>query len=141
MAKRPKKEKDIKIGKRLQQLRKDAGISNAQVADGIGYKCGNTIDCWEAGLRTVGNKGLRRLAVFFGVNLQWLVSGEGEKESGVLKTDSCAELMAATEANVYMKKTIERYIKSVEENLKALPRLIDLLGEIGKLSEDKSNGI
>ena len=44
--------------------------------------------------------------------------------------------MAVSEANVYMRKTVERYIESMEANLQYLPRLIDSLGKIGKFNAD-----
>ena len=137
MARRQKKHADIKIGRRLKELRLAVGLDRKDVSDAIGYKSDNTITCWEDGWRTIGIKGLRLLSVFFGVNLHWLQSGEGDKYNEKGGENSFAEQMASEQAMGQMMKITEQYTKAIEVKLAYLPRLIELLKEIEKITEVK----
>ena len=132
MARRQKKHADIKIGKRLKKLRLTVGLDRKDVSDAIGYKSDNTVTCWEEGWRTIGMKGLRRLTIFFGVNLHWLQTGEGDKYDEKGGETNYAEQMATKQAMELMLKITERYTETLEARI---ARQIGLLKRIEKITE------
>ena len=61
----------------LKELREEKGLSQAQLADKLGYKSGTTIAKWELGERTPELNNLIALAKYFEVTLGYLVGVEG----------------------------------------------------------------
>ncbi len=74
------------IGQRIKQLRKMLGLTQKEFAEKIG-KATISISKWEAGDRTPDESTLRLISQTFGVNLDWLKTGEGEMlQPGVVPT-------------------------------------------------------
>jgi len=67
---------DVEIGKRLRKLREQLGWSQAVLAKKIGFSS-KAISHWEKGERDIPTKALIELKKL-GVNIDWLLTGEGE---------------------------------------------------------------
>ncbi len=65
------------IGQRIKELRKMLGLTQEEFANRIG-RSRISIAQYEAGKRTPDESTLRLISQTFGVNLEWLKSGEGE---------------------------------------------------------------
>ena len=63
---------------KIKTYRKDRGLSQQDIADHFGYKSFTTIQKWEDGSSTPPAKTLKRLAEFFGVSVEDLIT-ESEK--------------------------------------------------------------
>ncbi len=63
---------------KIKTYRKDRGLSQQDIADYFGYKSFTTIQKWEDGSSTPPAKTLKRLAEFFGVSVEDLIT-ESEK--------------------------------------------------------------
>ena len=59
---------------KIKTYRKDRGLSQQDIADYFGYKSFTTIQKWEDGSSTPPAKTLKRLAEFFGVSVEDLIS-------------------------------------------------------------------
>lgn len=59
---------------KIKTYRKDRGLSQQDIADHFGYKSFTTIQKWEDGSSTPPAKTLKRLAEFFGVSVEDLIS-------------------------------------------------------------------
>lgn len=68
-----------KLGERIRQARKHRGLSGEQLGALIGSNQ-STISDWEKGKHSPRMTLLGSLAEALGVNLEWLISGEGEME-------------------------------------------------------------
>lgn len=73
---------------RLQRLRNAMGLDNAAVAKAAGVAIG-TVSNWRQG-RTPDTPAVLKLAQFFGVTVEWLLTGREEPEPKVGKSGSRA---------------------------------------------------
>lgn len=67
----------MEIGSRIKEVRKAYGLTQAEFGKDICVK-GNTIACYENGIRKPSNAIIRAIAREFGVDEDWLLTGEGE---------------------------------------------------------------
>ena len=67
----------IETKERIKEVRKAHGLTQAEFGKKIGVK-GNTITCYEKGIREPSNAIIRAIAREFGVDENWLLTGEGE---------------------------------------------------------------
>lgn len=67
----------IETKERIKEVRKAHGLTQAEFGKKIGVK-GNTITCYEKGIREPSNAIIRAIAREFGVDEHWLLTGEGE---------------------------------------------------------------
>lgn len=67
-----------KIGKRIKKIRTQLGLTQKQMAKILGLSSFVTISRWERGERTPDQEALNRLVKLLNVNLNWLLTGEGE---------------------------------------------------------------
>lgn len=63
-----------KIGFRIAELRKGAGISQAQLASHL-HVCGSTVGMYEQGRRVPGIEILIAISDYFDVSLDYLITG------------------------------------------------------------------
>ncbi len=70
----------MEFNDRLRQLRAEKGMTQGKLAGKIGISYG-TIQAYERGQIPKGDY-LLKLAVFFGVSIQWLLTGKGSKRVG-----------------------------------------------------------
>jgi len=78
------------VGRRLKTLRELLGLSQSQLAKKLGV-AQNTLSQWERGERDIPTSVLLKLHSIAGVNLHWLLTGEGEPF--VKPSDEDRELM------------------------------------------------
>ena len=65
------------MDERIKQIRKSLGLKQSEFADKIGIKP-NTVTSYETGLRVPSDTVILSICREFGVNEQWLRTGEGE---------------------------------------------------------------
>ena len=65
------------LGERMKEIRRNAGIKQAEFGALFGVKEG-TVTSWETGLRNPSNAILSAICEKFSVNREWLKTGEGE---------------------------------------------------------------
>jgi transcriptional regulator with XRE-family HTH domain len=66
------------LTKRISGLRKERGLTQEELAAAVGLRQ-STVAGWEAG-KGPTLAGLVRLSDFYGVDLRWLATGDGEKK-------------------------------------------------------------
>lgn len=69
-------EQGKKIGGKMAKLRRLAGMTQMEVAYGLGYKSSGTISQIEAGTMTMSPKKIVAAAQFFGIHPAYLVSDD-----------------------------------------------------------------
>ncbi len=67
------------IGKRIKEVRKEHHLTKQEFASKIGYTT-NQVDYVEVGKVNPSHQFLRKVSSTFSVNLDWLLTGKGEKE-------------------------------------------------------------
>lgn len=67
----------IETKERIKEVRKAHGLTQTEFGKKVGVK-GNTITCYEKGIREPSNAIIRAIAREFGVDERWLLTGEGE---------------------------------------------------------------
>lgn len=77
---------------RIKQIRKTVGLNQSDFGKQIGVK-GNTIGNYEIGLRTPSDAVLLSICREFGVNEQWLRTGEGEMFVEMSRDEEIAAFM------------------------------------------------
>lgn len=77
---------------RIKQIRKTVGLNQSDFGKQIGVK-GNTIGNYEIGLRTPSDAVLLSICREFGVNEQWLRTGEGEMFVEMSRDEEIASFM------------------------------------------------
>ena len=71
-----------KLGFRIAQLRKRAGISQTQLASYL-HVCGSTVGMYEQGRRVPGIEILIALSEYFDVSLDYLITGSDRSFSAI----------------------------------------------------------
>jgi transcriptional regulator with XRE-family HTH domain len=66
----------MEVGDRLRLLRQKLGLTQSQMAQKLGVTL-NTYQRYELGNRNLTVEKLQQLRKLFGVNLNWLLTGEG----------------------------------------------------------------
>ena len=75
----------VEIGSLIKEVRKSYGLTQAEFGKDICVK-GNTIACYENGIRKPSNAIIRAIAREFDVDEHWLLTGEGEMFRSVPQT-------------------------------------------------------
>ncbi len=70
------------IGNRLRQVRKDAGLTQVQFAEKVGYTQGH-VNLTESGKVGPSDVYLKKVINIFGISENWIRSGEGDMTSEV----------------------------------------------------------
>lgn len=65
------------LQERLKAIRKDAGLSQSELAEKLNVSGYVTISGWETGRTVIGKTRLYQIADMFNVNIDWLLTGEG----------------------------------------------------------------
>jgi len=66
---------DETIGDRLRKVRKDKGLSQAELAEQIGFKQNSTISKIESDKITLDSEMLKKVSEIFLIDLHWLITG------------------------------------------------------------------
>ena len=127
---------DIKlsIGARITELRLSLNLSVSEFARRIGVSRVPTISEWSGGISTPQIKHLIRISRVFGVNLQWLLTGQGPREVGpvLLETDPeinelCLETHTiATSSDTGARQALRLCLSLVSEQEKVMARIVAL---------------
>lgn len=66
------------INDRIRKIRKDAGLSQKEVAERL-HVTAVAVSGWETGNVPIGESRLYRIAIEFNVNIDWLLTGKGKQ--------------------------------------------------------------
>ena len=109
------------IGKRIKQLRISKKLTQQQLADKIASSSGY-ISEMESGKAIPGGTRLLSLKRFFGVSIDWLLTGEGEKYLSNEHKDASIDVLSleqSDESRPFKNKTlaieINRILKEIED--------------------------
>lgn len=125
---------------RLKKIRRDADLTQQEFADNIGSKR-NTIATYEMG-RTIPSAAVISLICReFGVNENWLRTGQGEPYIQKTRPDEIADFVnrIQTEDNPFKARLIQMLSKMTEEEWVLLEKMIDRMTEEQEQSENLSN--
>ncbi|ACO03934.1 MAG TPA: XRE family transcriptional regulator [Persephonella sp.] len=123
------------IGQRIKQLRKMLGLSQREFAEKIG-KSLRAVQNWEYEQRTPDESTLRLISQTFGVNLDWLKTGEGEMwvkdqdKSGV-SIEPFEKLIQAINRIEKIPSVVEKILKDYYEK-RDIEEFTNILSEIIK---------
>lgn len=98
-------------GERLKQVREELGINQKVFAAKIGMEQGSLSDI-ERGRKKLSTSAHRKIAQFFGVNISWVLTGDGEK----LLNDS-------EQLNVAMRNTLRPFQAMREHYVETIARI------------------
>lgn len=77
---------------RIKEVRKAAGLTQAEFGERLGIK-GNTITCYEKGIREPSEAIILAICREFNVREQWLRTGEGERLQPKTRKQEIADFM------------------------------------------------
>ena len=80
------------MNERIKQARKALGLTQTAFGERIGVK-GNTVTCWETGVRTPTDAVINSICREFGIDETWLRSGEGEMMKPISRDEEIAYFM------------------------------------------------
>lgn len=132
------------IGQRIKKLLKEKGISQAELARRIGVSRA-AVSEWVRGKSEPSESTLKLIAKEFGVNENWLKTGEGEiwskdrsleKEIENLPEEKIEELLIAVKIIRKIEKA-KRIKLTPEKRLKLAELLIDVIEEFGETNPSK----
>jgi len=72
---------ETKFSKRLKELRKEKGLTQADLAKHLNLSTYSTVSLWEKGVNRPELETVKKLALLFGVSLDYLV-GESDSRDG-----------------------------------------------------------
>ena len=72
------------ISKRIRQLRKEAGMTQAELSSKLGV-IKQTISSWETGISNPNNEALTTMAKLFGVSVDYLLGAENSVNESSLQ--------------------------------------------------------
>lgn len=107
------------VNERLKMLREQLGLSQKKMASSVGVPQ-TTYSNYEIGIRPVPDVLLHSLSTEYGIDLQWLKTGEGEMFPPKSAEDEIAEIFGQflgtehTEAELKMIKLLARMINNQE---------------------------
>jgi len=120
---------DISIGQRLKRIREQLGLSQAQLAKRIGFSQ-KAVSHWERGERDIPTQALVALKQL-GVNIDWLLTGEGEPLTNDPKKEEILKIMQELE---------EKDPETFEEVYKIFKSIVALtLSKLSSSSEKSSS--
>lgn len=108
---------------RLRNLRREKGLSQAEVAELIGVSA-NHYGKWELGKVFPRAASLEALADAFGVTSKWLMIGQGEK------TPAAEQQAKEERARVLKDEAVTAYPAEKEQELKDIVTLIECLKQL-----------
>ena len=120
------------VGDNIKKIREELGLTQQKFAEKIGIKQ-NSVALIESNKRNISLQALLAISREFGVRLEWLETGEGEKYAQ-RDTSILAQLSAAYNLSPKSRELIENYLKlppdvrdlvaaAVEQAAKLYPRV------------------
>lgn len=80
------------IGERIRLVRSDANLTQKEFAEKLEIKQ-NTVATYESGATNPSDRIISSISRLFGINREWLLTGEGEMLRPVTKTEEIARYM------------------------------------------------
>ena len=119
---------------RIKQIRKDLKLTQTEFGEKIGIK-GNTVTNYENGLRTPSDAVIFSICREFGVNEEWLRTGEGEPYVVLSEGEVIAEFVGKVlkEKDDSFKRRLISILSSLDEaGWEAFERVVEELSKINK---------
>ena len=83
------------MNNRIKKIRKDAGLTQTEFGKKLGV-AGNTITGYEKGTREPSNAIITSICREFGINEEWLRTGNGEPSSKKTRAEQAADIVKKT---------------------------------------------
>lgn len=113
---------------RIKQIRKSENLTQVEFAERLGISASNVIS-YENGLRSPSASGIQNICRTFGINEQWLLTGEGE-----MKSESKEEELARLTAQMFREEDESFRLKLVrmvanmsDEQIEMCQKMVDSL--------------
>ena len=113
---------------RIKQIRKSENLTQVEFAERLVISASNVIS-YENGLRSPSASGIQNICRTFGINEQWLLTGEGE-----MKSESKEEELARLTAQMFRQnddsfrlKLVRSAVSMSEEQAEAVQKWIESL--------------
>lgn len=129
------------MNERIKQIRKSIGLTQTEFGIRIGVK-GNTVTGYETGLRAPSDAIIKAISREFGINEEWLRTGEGEMSSPQEDEDAAyvEELLTDHDSPFYdlIRGIMKSYLELSAQDQDAVKRFAAGLKEnMGKKKEGK----
>lgn len=126
------------MGDRIKQIRKQFSLTQVEFGKKIGLK-GNTITCYEKGLRIPSDSVILSICREFNVNRQWLETGEGEMFSNA-SDGEMENILRATQDSPAMRSLMLTWFQLNDANKRALEAIVEnYVAEYKRQKADSSN--
>lgn len=111
------------LQERLKIIRKDAGLSQHEMAERLHVSSYVVVSGWETGRTVIGKTRLYQIAEEFNVNIDWLLTGEGPqyKSPAIVSDEAKRKIEDETLLKLFLSLPIEfqeRIIEVLRENVK-----------------------
>lgn len=119
---------------RIKQIRKDHKLTQVEFGERIGVK-GNTVTNYETGLRNPTDAVILAICREFGINKDWLLTGEGE-----MKVEDCKDNRYLSNVGKLQRaddETIMRWVNMIAEtDPKTLKAVEEFMKKLLEIQED-----
>ena len=119
---------------RIKQIRKDNKLTQVEFGERIGVK-GNTVTNYETGLRNPTDAVILAICREFGINKDWLLTGEGE-----MKIEDCKDNRYLSNVGKLQRaddETIMRWVNTIAEtDPKVLKQIEEFMKKLLEIQED-----
>ena len=113
---------------RIKEIRKSEGLTQTEFAERLGIPTRNIVN-YENGLRSPSSGNVQNICRTFGINEQWLLTGEGE-----MKSESKEEELARLTAQMFREEDESFRLKLVrmvanmsDEQIEMCQKMVDSL--------------
>lgn len=127
------------MNQRIKRIRVYAGLSQDEFAAKLGYSSRGKITNIELGKTTPDEAFIRLVANTFGINYEWILTGEGEMLRPVTKTEEIARYMGrilADEDADFQRRIISAMSQIPPEVWPEIERFVRRLTEDGEGKKD-----
>lgn len=128
----------MEIKERIKQIRKSKDLTQVEFGKLIGVK-GNTITNYETGLRTPTDAVINNICKTFGVNEEWLRTGNGDMFIDMDLEDELmhwAGTVLASESDNFKKRFVRMLSKLSEDEWELLAKMAQELVETEKATDE-----
>lgn len=118
---------------RIKEVRKENNLTQTAFGERIGVK-GNTITNYENGLRNPTDAVLLSISKEFGVNIEWLRTGNGEKHPKLTRNQEISKFtndVMKNDDNVFKKRFLNALANLSEEQWKVIEEMFDKISNEG----------
>lgn len=113
----------MEFSERMKQLRHDKGVTQVQLAQGLGISTG-TVAMWETGKRMPSFETLCALEEYFDKRMDYIL-GRSNDASSPRPSEDDIEQLGVWETDVYLYETLQKYLRLDKFGKDAVESLIE----------------